>query len=108
MSLINVNLFFNVARHDLLIDSAIGPCFIPVTANSIDSEDGRPHIFRSYETYGDTQSSARPPAAAVVPLWQVARATSAAPMYFSPITIEDKSYVDGGLGTNNPRFRGFL
>lgn len=28
-------------------------------------------------------------------------------MYFSPITIEDKSYVDGGLGTNNPAFEAF-
>ncbi len=28
-------------------------------------------------------------------------------MYFSPITIEDKSYVDGNLGTNNPAFETF-
>lgn len=28
-------------------------------------------------------------------------------MYFSPFTIDDKSYVDGGLGTNNPAFEAF-
>jgi len=45
--------------------------------------------------------------AAVLPLWQVARATCAAPTYFSPITIEDISYVDGGFGTYNPAFEAF-
>ena len=33
-----------------------------------------------------------------------ARATSAAPTYFKPIFIDGVSYVDGGLGFNNPAF----
>ena len=35
-------------------------------------------------------------------IWQVARATSAAPTYFLPIVIEDVEYGDGGTGWNNP------
>lgn len=35
-------------------------------------------------------------------IWQVARATSAAPTYFLPIEINDVLYGDGGTGWNNP------
>lgn len=40
-------------------------------------------------------------------IWEAGRATSAAPSYFPPIRIPDehgklRSYVDGGLGYNNP------
>lgn len=35
-------------------------------------------------------------------IWQAARATSAAPTYFLPITIDDVAYGDGGTGWNNP------
>jgi patatin-like phospholipase/acyl hydrolase len=35
-------------------------------------------------------------------IWQVARATSAAPTYFLPIAIDDVNYGDGGTGWNNP------
>ena len=35
-------------------------------------------------------------------VWEVARATSAAPMMFSPFTIDDEQFVDGGLCANNP------
>ena len=50
-------------------------------------------------TYGD---------AAALPIWQVARATSAAPTYFRPIKIErgnmrgSVTFKDGGFGSNNP------
>jgi hypothetical protein len=36
------------------------------------------------------------------PIWAVARATSAAPSYFKPVTIEKNIYIDGGLYANNP------
>ena len=35
-------------------------------------------------------------------IWQVGRATSAAPTFFAPIEIEDVLYGDGGTGWNNP------
>lgn len=35
-------------------------------------------------------------------IWQVARATSAAPTYFLPIEINGVLYGDGGTGWNNP------
>ena len=35
-------------------------------------------------------------------IWQAARATSAALTYFDPITIDHKTYSDGGLLFNNP------
>lgn len=44
---------------------------------------------------------------------QVARATSAAPVYFAPETIKDskdgevKTYADGGIFANNPAGLGF-
>ena len=37
-----------------------------------------------------------------IPIWQVARATSAAPTYFRPPIIDGLEYVDGGFGANNP------
>jgi Patatin-like phospholipase len=35
-------------------------------------------------------------------IWQAAMATSAAPVFFSPVLIGDKILLDGGLGHNNP------
>ena len=35
-------------------------------------------------------------------IWQVGRATSAAPTFFTPIEIDDVVYGDGGTGWNNP------
>ena len=51
----------------------------------------------------DVQKFDRNPAQAHdVPIWQVARATAAAPTYFKPVEIEGLEYVDGGFGANNP------
>ncbi|KAG8885679.1 hypothetical protein FRB97_000122 [Tulasnella sp. 331] len=35
-------------------------------------------------------------------IWEAARATSAAPTYFPPMEVGDRSYTDGGVGFNNP------
>jgi hypothetical protein len=35
-------------------------------------------------------------------IWKVARATSAAPKYFSPISFNDRTFRDGAIGANNP------
>lgn len=37
----------------------------------------------------------------------MARATSAAPLYFPPISIDGQSFLDGGLGINNPTAQAF-
>lgn len=39
-----------------------------------------------------------------IPIWQAARATSAAPLYFDPAVVgaSHTKYLDGGLGANNP------
>ncbi|KAH9216656.1 hypothetical protein DL95DRAFT_272200, partial [Leptodontidium sp. 2 PMI_412] len=41
-------------------------------------------------------------------IWQVARATSAAPTYFNTIKIGEDEYGDGGFGENNPSTRIFF
>lgn len=40
-----------------------------------------------------------------VKLWEVARATSAAPLFFEKMVIDGDDYLDGGLGANNPAYR---
>ena len=35
-------------------------------------------------------------------IWQAARATSAAPVYFERFSYNGQDFVDGGLGWNNP------
>ena len=40
-------------------------------------------------------------------IWEVARATSAAPGYFDPMVIGRSSYIDGGFGNNNPSLHAF-
>lgn len=52
-----------------------------------------PHLFCSYNNYRWAPQCA---------IWEVARATSATPLYFKPITINESRYLDGGIGANNP------
>lgn len=64
-----------------------------------------PYLFRTYENHGTAGTFG---GAAALPIWQVARATSAAPTYFRPIEIPKGSmpgvvtFKDGGFGSNNP------
>ena len=61
-------------------------------------ENARPMQFKSYPSRGssDLLHSAR--------IWEVARATSAAPSFFDPIQIGPfgEGFSDGGTGANNP------
>jgi patatin-like phospholipase/acyl hydrolase len=41
----------------------------------------------------------------IVPLWEVARASSAAPTKFKAYEINGIPYIDGGIGENNPVLR---
>lgn len=60
--------------------------------------DGPPTLFRSYQCTGRNADPCT--------IWEAARATSAAPLFFKPITIKTPvpggTYTDGGLGHNNP------
>ena len=35
-------------------------------------------------------------------IWEAARAATAAPVYFRPLTLEETAFMDAGLGFNNP------
>jgi uncharacterized protein len=71
-----------------------------VFVTSYDVEKALPFFFRSYR--------ARQDPAYDFPMWEVARATSAAPTYFEPLRLDaappDDFYalVDGGVFANNP------
>lgn len=41
------------------------------------------------------------------PIWQVARATTAAPIFFESIKIGGDEFFDGAIGANNPAFNAF-
>ena len=67
-----------------------------------------PYLFRTYQNLrkGKTKEEAlidrNPGPAHDIPIWEVARATSAAPSYFKEVEIEGRLYLDGGFGANNP------
>lgn len=68
-------------------------------------EGSAPYIFRSYDHWGSNppmSNERNPGVAANVPIWEAARATTAAPSYFNPIRIGNRKFGDGGFGTNNP------
>ena len=61
---------------------------------------GDPYYFRTYN------NRLRPDQnlglAHHIPVWQVARATTASPTFFRPVIIDDQEYVGGSFGINNP------
>jgi len=73
-------------------------CHTFVVAQLAESVTTPPVVFRSYNGEGVSKSKCA--------IWEAARATSAAPTFFKPMTIENHplpiTYVDGGLGYNNP------
>jgi hypothetical protein len=89
----------------VLIDKGLDPqlplenplstaCKVFVVATSIRAA-GTPVLMRTYNNF---------PSVAAFPakVWESARATTAAPTFFLPITIKDIDYADGGTGFNNP------
>ncbi|KAK5658996.1 hypothetical protein OQA88_1082 [Cercophora sp. LCS_1] len=72
-------------------------CKVFVTATKSDAANNQgPALFRSYK------NQVEKPSHPDIKLWQAARATSAAPTYFKPMTIDGDTFVDGGLQANNP------
>lgn len=69
---------------------------------------GSPYLFRTYDNLHKSEDAElqiwdrNPAQAHDIPIWQVARATAAAPTYFKPIVIDGLEYLDGGMGANNP------
>jgi hypothetical protein len=62
-----------------------------------------PTLFRSYEHVATGKRWERNPGPAhAIPIWKIARATSAAPTYFKRMEIDGAEFMDGALGTNNP------
>ena len=68
----------------------------------------KPYLFRTYKNLHKSKDvngkalDRNPDLAHDIPIWQVARATSAAPTYFKAAKIDDLEYLDGGFGSNNP------
>jgi hypothetical protein len=60
------------------------------------------HLFRSYETLSDEADDRVQEKPYACQIWEAARATTAAPTYFPPATINGSEFMDGGLGANNP------
>jgi len=75
--------------HPLELMSDPGPCQVFVVC--VDAQDIRSPTI--YASSGPTS---------LVPIFQCAQATTAAPTYFSPVRIGDRWVADGGLAFNNP------
>jgi len=75
------------------------PVFVVTTYGRI--ADGELKLFRSYGFDRDE-----------TPIWQAARATSAAPAFFPPARVDIPApagwYVDGGLRANNPSWEAII
>jgi len=72
-------------------------CRTFVVAQMAGNVNAPPTILRSYNAEGVSRSKCT--------IWEAARATTAAPSFFKPMTIDYPppiKYVDGGLGYNNP------
>ena len=78
------------------IPNKVCPTF--VVAKTAADANARPTVFRTYSGKQIQPSECL--------IWQAARATSAAPTFFMPMKIDRPrpaiTYVDGGLGHNNP------
>lgn len=63
-------------------------------------------LFRTYDHTDHLWPSTvlNPGSAHDIPIWKVARATAAAPLYFESIVVNNMTLFDGGLGANNPSF----
>ena len=71
-------------------------CHTFVVAKMKANINAPPTIFRSYIVQGEPRTRC--------PIWEAARATTAAPTFFKSMSIGTPpiQYVDGGLGANNP------
>jgi Patatin-like phospholipase len=73
----------------------------PDTGLPTNQPDNKTKVLRAFETNLNTGP------AHSVPIWQVARATSAAPPFFAPMEIGGQIFFDGAVGCNNPALTAF-
>lgn len=70
-----------------------------------------PYIFRSYDhpKYDVKMNELTEGARRGIDyqLWEAARATSAAPTFFSPVNIDQSMFLDAALGFNNPSWEAY-
>jgi patatin-like phospholipase/acyl hydrolase len=98
----------DVAAPHLLVPSYCIALPAPVTLAGSTAQSSRaPMFFKSWRANGRGPGGSERAAAFDFRLWQVARATSAAPTYFPPAVIESMSgdryaMIDGGVFANNP------
>lgn len=76
---------------EYLNDATMGASRTNVLVPTYSIEHRGPRFFKSWET---TDS--------VVPMWKIARATSAAPTFFPPYKMDGATLVDGGVFANSP------
>ena len=70
-----------------------GLSFVPaMSALNINAQI--PRLFRTYQAPKYPSPNCT--------IWEAVRATSAAPTFFKHIVIDGESYIDGGMGCNNP------
>ncbi|RAL64837.1 hypothetical protein DID88_001433 [Monilinia fructigena] len=109
-----------VERRHLKVDQVAEPmypssqdrCRTIVLAIRENSSSDAPYLFRTYEhkkSACNYLEELNPGPAQPIPIWKVARATTAAPTYFKPIQLERERFIDGGFGgfSNNPTSRTF-
>lgn len=77
--------------------------YVAVVAHRWDRTPNRLAVFANYSLDKEPFEHA----GLGVPVWAAARATSAAPTFFQPCTVDRRQYVDGGLVANNPVLVGF-
>jgi uncharacterized protein len=87
-------------------EARLSDCLVDVIIPSYNIEIDEPVLFTSREARRDARQD--------FPMWQIARATSAAPSFFAPCVIPaidtsmpDLTLVDGGVFANNPTMCAF-
>jgi patatin-like phospholipase/acyl hydrolase len=84
------------ALHSIFGDMVFGDLKTPMVV-LVDCVGDAPEVFKSWD-----------PIHKQIPLVKILDATSAIPVLFPPVTINQKQYMDGGTVTNSPVSIGFL